>query len=260
MKRHCWCWLCWIETNQCFFIEHLLRLSSSPAQSWSRGTPEIWTQPRLRLGFCQPRINSNDFATHEWTFNISCAFSEWRTRLVASTLSYERVKSLNILEDGMAPSPFCLLYVSAMQTHKGQSLKHEAFARSKGKSLPSQPLESLWTSVQKRMVWTSPLWSEIDLDWFCSRFASVVQVRAARQRLEVNDWKQRTGTSYSYKWQVHTSRRRRSWTGLLCLRHVLYVKGFGMVGGMTIYHTRTLTMAPIRLYTWSILKWMHCIK
>lgn len=86
MKRHCWCWICWIETNRCFFIEHLLRLSSSPAQSWSRGTPEIWTQPRLRLGFIGPRINWNDFATHEWTFNISCAFSEWRTRLVASTV------------------------------------------------------------------------------------------------------------------------------------------------------------------------------
>ena len=145
-------------------------------------------------------------------------------------LSYERVKSLNILEDGMAPSLFRLLYVSAMQTHKGQSLKHEAFARSKGRSLPSQPLESLWTSVQKRMVWTSPLQSEIDLDWFCSRFASVVQVRATRKRFEVKDWKQRTGTSD--KWQVHTSRRRRSWTGLLCcrLRHVLYVKGFDMEG------------------------------
>lgn len=175
-------------------------------------------------------------------------------------LSYERVKSLNILEDGMAPSLFCLLYVSAMQTHKGQSLKHEAFARSKGRSLPSQPLESLWTSVQKRMVWTSPLQSEIDLDWFCSRFASVVQVRATRKRFEVKDWKQRTGTSD--KWQVHTSRRRRSWTGLLCcrLRHVLYVKGFDMEGRIAICYTRTLAMAPIRLYTWSILKWTHCMK
>ena len=122
------------------FVEAILFTSSVLEQRhpWDLDTTQTQT-------WFLPALGSTWMTLRYTWMKISCAFSEWHTRLVAATLSYERVKSL----------------CSAMQTHKGQTLKHLPWAaRSKGKSLPSQPLESLWTSVQKRMVWTSPLWSE----------------------------------------------------------------------------------------------------